>query len=319
MTSFLDLPYEGADPVADPRESAARVAAATKEAHRRVGAFIANSSSRAEAQARMDLAEVSGEIVRAANSHGVPVESVRAAMMRGWEAGRNAAGRSTAAADTGKKAGANDAFWAEQDRKLAELRSAKSADDVFRICPPERGTSDAGAEGFFGGGGGDGAVITSLRAAGWKTVWAEAWYYWAAQAPNGDIVTYVEGDIYRGDRKGKSGSRMAAGKTKPCEEGRHGDCRNRDTAFWAVDEYFKCDCSCHDEKQSSRTAAIRFPEVTVKLVGEDGNAFAILGRVTKALKRAGASKEEVDEFMAEATSGDYDHLLQTVMRWVEVE
>ena len=59
-------------------------------------------------------------------------------------------------------------------------------------------------------------------------------------------------------------------------------------------------------------------DVKVKLVGEDGNAFAILGAVSKALKRAG-HKDLVDEFMAEATSGDYDHLLATCMDYVEVE
>ncbi len=56
----------------------------------------------------------------------------------------------------------------------------------------------------------------------------------------------------------------------------------------------------------------------VKLVGEDGNAFAILGRVTKALRKAGM-KKEVALFMEEATAGDYDHLLRTAMKYVEVE
>jgi hypothetical protein len=56
----------------------------------------------------------------------------------------------------------------------------------------------------------------------------------------------------------------------------------------------------------------------IHLLGQDGNAFAILGAVNKALRRAGVSQEERDAFMAEATAGDYDHLLQTVMRWVWV-
>jgi hypothetical protein len=64
---------------------------------------------------------------------------------------------------------------------------------------------------------------------------------------------------------------------------------------------------------------IKFPKVQVRLVGEDGNAFAILGRVSKALKHAGVEKIETDEFMAEAMSGDYDHLLQTVMAWVDTD
>lgn len=63
---------------------------------------------------------------------------------------------------------------------------------------------------------------------------------------------------------------------------------------------------------------IKYPEVEVKLVGEDGNAFAILGRVMKALGRAGIGKVEQNEYLAEATSGDYDHLLQTTMKWVSV-
>jgi hypothetical protein len=64
---------------------------------------------------------------------------------------------------------------------------------------------------------------------------------------------------------------------------------------------------------------VLYEDVTVELVGQDGNAFAILGRVQAALRRGGASQEAIRDFVAEATSGDYDHLLQTVMRYVNVE
>lgn len=63
---------------------------------------------------------------------------------------------------------------------------------------------------------------------------------------------------------------------------------------------------------------IKHPEIEVKLVGRDGNAFAILGAVSKALKDGGVPEEEVQEFMTEATSGDYNHLLQTAIKWVDV-
>jgi hypothetical protein len=63
----------------------------------------------------------------------------------------------------------------------------------------------------------------------------------------------------------------------------------------------------------------KYPEVEVQLVGEDGNAFAILGRVQKALRKGGVEKDEITKFMNEATSGDYDHLLQTVMEYVTAE
>jgi hypothetical protein len=62
---------------------------------------------------------------------------------------------------------------------------------------------------------------------------------------------------------------------------------------------------------------VKYPDVHVSLVGEDGNAYAILGRVSKALRRAGHG-DVVSEYTAEATAGDYDDLLATTMRWVEV-
>jgi hypothetical protein len=65
--------------------------------------------------------------------------------------------------------------------------------------------------------------------------------------------------------------------------------------------------------------APRHPDIKVKLVGEDGNAFAILGCCQRAARQAGLPKSEIDEFRREATSGDYDHLLQTCIRWFEVE
>ena len=58
--------------------------------------------------------------------------------------------------------------------------------------------------------------------------------------------------------------------------------------------------------------------ITVSLIGKDGNAFGILGNVQKALKNNGVEKVEIDAYLKEAMSGDYDHLLRTTMEWVEV-
>ena len=58
---------------------------------------------------------------------------------------------------------------------------------------------------------------------------------------------------------------------------------------------------------------------TVKLIGQDGNAFSVMGLVKKALKHAGADKEYIDKFLNAATSGDYDHLLVVSMEYVNVE
>jgi hypothetical protein len=55
----------------------------------------------------------------------------------------------------------------------------------------------------------------------------------------------------------------------------------------------------------------------VRLTGENGNAFLILGKVSNTLEAAGM-KEEAEAFMKEATKGDYDHLLRTACEYVNV-
>lgn len=67
------------------------------------------------------------------------------------------------------------------------------------------------------------------------------------------------------------------------------------------------------------SAQPKYPNVKVQLIGKDGNAFAILGRVRQAMRRAGIAPDVIAEFNKEATSGDYDNLLQTVMRWVDAD
>jgi hypothetical protein len=57
----------------------------------------------------------------------------------------------------------------------------------------------------------------------------------------------------------------------------------------------------------------------VKLIGEDGNAFMILGKTIRALRKAGYPQAEIDRYRNAATSGDYDHLLGVTMEWVDVE
>ena len=57
---------------------------------------------------------------------------------------------------------------------------------------------------------------------------------------------------------------------------------------------------------------------TVKLSEEDSNAFLIMGKVSKALKRAGADKEYIEKYFDKASSGDYDHLLGVTMEYVNV-
>ena len=99
-----------------------------------------------------------------------------------------------------------DDFWEIVDAQLLELKTAKSADDVLAILSRERNPyrdhDMVSGDGFFAGGGGDATPADPLYEAGWTTIWFEAPYYWALRSPDGEsAITYVEGDVYRGDRK----------------------------------------------------------------------------------------------------------------------
>ena len=61
------------------------------------------------------------------------------------------------------------------------------------------------------------------------------------------------------------------------------------------------------------------PRPRVRLVGTNGNAYAVLGRALRALRVAGWTKPERDAFAAEATNGDYDQLLRTIMKHLDVD
>lgn len=50
----------------------------------------------------------------------------------------------------------------------------------------------------------------------------------------------------------------------------------------------------------------------------DGNAYSVMGAASAAMKRAGATKADVDAYIKDATSGDYDHLLRVTMENVDL-
>ena len=59
----------------------------------------------------------------------------------------------------------------------------------------------------------------------------------------------------------------------------------------------------------------KYPNIEVNLANEDGNAFAIMGRCQIAARRAGLTREEINAFINEAKSGDYNNLLQVCQHW----
>jgi hypothetical protein len=64
--------------------------------------------------------------------------------------------------------------------------------------------------------------------------------------------------------------------------------------------------------------APKYPNIVISidLNSPDGNAFAILSTVQKALRNAGATKEELTQYSMDSMSGDYDNLIAAQSKWV---
>jgi len=59
-------------------------------------------------------------------------------------------------------------------------------------------------------------------------------------------------------------------------------------------------------------------KVKMQLVGLDGNAYSVLGAFGREARRQGWTPEEIAAVRKEAMSGDYNHLLSTIMDNVEM-
>ena len=55
-------------------------------------------------------------------------------------------------------------------------------------------------------------------------------------------------------------------------------------------------------------------KVTLQLVGLDGNAYNLLGQFSRAARAQGWSQAEIKTVCDQATSADYDHLLQVLIK-----
>jgi hypothetical protein len=96
-----------------------------------------------------------------------------------------------------------DEFWTAIDEQISALQAAESATDVIAILNQDVSQTygEIAADGFFAGSGGDQSVSAALEAAGWSYLWSVAGYHWAMKAPDGSLITYVEGDVYIGNRR----------------------------------------------------------------------------------------------------------------------
>lgn len=53
------------------------------------------------------------------------------------------------------------------------------------------------------------------------------------------------------------------------------------------------------------------------LVGVDGNAFSIMGYVLKCMRKEKKSQGEIDTYLADAQSSNYDHLVAVSAKMIE--
>ena len=53
------------------------------------------------------------------------------------------------------------------------------------------------------------------------------------------------------------------------------------------------------------------------LTGIDGNAYAIMGYVARCMREEHCTKKEIDEYFADAQSGDYEDLVWTSFAMIE--
>lgn len=57
----------------------------------------------------------------------------------------------------------------------------------------------------------------------------------------------------------------------------------------------------------------------LKLLGKDGNAFAILGAARAAGRKAGWDAAKLKKYQDKAMAGDYNHLLVVTMEYFDVK
>jgi len=54
--------------------------------------------------------------------------------------------------------------------------------------------------------------------------------------------------------------------------------------------------------------------IKLQLVGLDGNAYSLMGAFQQAARKQGRTAAEIKAVLDDCMSGDYDHLLQTLVK-----
>jgi hypothetical protein len=87
------------------------------------------------------------------------------------------------------------------EAQLAQLATMTTVEEVLALCAPVAGVSVG--DGFWIGDGDE--LLGALYDAGWRSVDYRAPYHWCLKAPDGSLLTYVEGDLYRSNSMPRKG------------------------------------------------------------------------------------------------------------------
>lgn len=60
-------------------------------------------------------------------------------------------------------------------------------------------------------------------------------------------------------------------------------------------------------------------KVKLRLKGLDGNAFVLMGAFSRQAEKEDWTKEEIDKVLDECTSGDYSHLVATLIKYCDYQ
>jgi len=64
-------------------------------------------------------------------------------------------------------------------------------------------------------------------------------------------------------------------------------------------------------------AEVRKPKV--KLIGKDANAYSVVSRVARALRKAKVPSTVIEEYKKRSKTGNYDNLISVAMEYADVD
>ena len=59
------------------------------------------------------------------------------------------------------------------------------------------------------------------------------------------------------------------------------------------------------------------PKVKTTLIGVDGNAYSLMGHFSSKAREQGWNKADINEVTSVAMEGDYNHLIRTLMTYID--